>query len=502
MVNIAGFLVGMGLWGVVLGYSAQAVPSQSNPGLLCPQQLGLTLDAIANQSQFQQGRWGLLIQPLGNSSGSPLYAREHQKLFLTASTIKLLTTAVVLETLGPQFQIQTDFMGLGATPTLERLRVIGRGDPSLTDAQLIDVAQQLQKQGVRHIQQLVGDDSAFQGSAVVPTWEWEDLQAGYGAPVNSLILNQNQIILNLWPQDLGQPLKVEWVSPQPADAWEILNRSRTVIASDPESVDVMRNLNGSILEISGQLRVGSEPAAIDVAVPNPGWYFLKRFREILATHNITVGQLTLLSEESIKTGQNPSHPAERLITSIQSPPLSELIAEVNQVSNNLYAEALLRVLATAKTIDNPSTDNALTLTQGLEHLTQTLTQWDVDASGYVLFDGSGLSRQSGVSPETLVQVLMHMAQAKHAPIYRSSLAIPGGKGTLRRRFVNPPVQGRLQAKSGTMRGVVALAGYLESPHYSPLVFSIVVNQANQSIRQLRGAIDEMVQVLGRLRSCQ
>jgi D-alanyl-D-alanine carboxypeptidase/D-alanyl-D-alanine-endopeptidase (penicillin-binding protein 4) len=94
-----------------------------------------------------------------------------------------------------------------------------------------------------------------------------------------------------------------------------------------------------------------------------------------------------------------------------------------------------------------------------------------------------------------------MAQTKEASVYRASLPVAGISGTLSRRFRNTAAQGTLQAKTGTLTGVSALSGYLDVPGYQSLVFSIMVNQSNQSSAILRQAIDEIVLLLTRLRSC-
>jgi D-alanyl-D-alanine carboxypeptidase/D-alanyl-D-alanine-endopeptidase (penicillin-binding protein 4) len=119
----------------------------------------------------------------------------------------------------------------------------------------------------------------------------------------------------------------------------------------------------------------------------------------------------------------------------------------------------------------------------------------------VLADGSGLSRQNLVSPKAIAQTLKLIAQTKEAAVYRASLPVAGISGTLRRRFNNTAAQGNLQAKTGTLTGVSALSGYLNVPSYQPLVFSIIVNQSDQSTETLRQAIDEIVLLLTRLRYC-
>jgi D-alanyl-D-alanine carboxypeptidase/D-alanyl-D-alanine-endopeptidase (penicillin-binding protein 4) len=192
---------------------------------------------------------------------------------------------------------------------------------------------------------------------------------------------------------------------------------------------------------------------------------------------------------------SPRPPHEREVAAIVSPPLSQLIEETNQESNNLYAESLLKTLGA-----NPSR-TADSSAAGLDVVKSSLTDLGVNPQSYVLTDGSGLSRHNLVSPEALVQTLRGMAQTPVAALYQASLPVAGVSGTLYKRFQKTPAQGILKAKTGSMSGVSTLAGYLNSPHFPPLVFSILVNQSDQSGKVLRQAIDEMVLLLTRLRSC-
>lgn len=489
-----------GVYFLTLGVTIAPATAAENEGL-CPAQVKSEIAAIAQRPALNRARLGVAIQPL-DPSHPPLYDRDAQQFFLPASNVKLLTTAAALTALGPQFQIQTQVYGTEAAPQLARLRIVGGGDPSFTDAQLIEIALHLQRQGVQHIQELIGDDRTFNGPSVVPTWEWEDLQAGYGAPVNSLILNRNAYVLKLWPQTQGQPLRVEWLSEVPDRPWRLLNRSQTVAPPSPESLEVVRTLNHSTLEIEirGQLRSGAAPEEIDIAIVDPGWYLLRRFRQILANHQIQVDKLSLVRGPFASETAVQNRPPEHLWMTIKSPPLTDLITTINQQSNNLYAEALLQLLGTQ---GPPSADHsALTArAQGLAQLKQTLTQLGVDPTTYEIVDGSGLSRHNLVSPIALVQVLQGMAQSQHHQVFRASLPTAGVSGTLKHRFVDTPAQGILQAKTGTLSGVSTLSGYLNSSQFPPLVFSIMVNQYNQSGSDLTQTFDDLVAVMTRLRSC-
>ncbi|WP_445301084.1 D-alanyl-D-alanine carboxypeptidase/D-alanyl-D-alanine endopeptidase [Microcoleus sp. D2_18a_B4] len=474
--------------------SAVAAQTSAVAGDICPRELGAQVDAIANRPEFSRSRWGILIQPL--SSTATLYSRDAQKYFIPASNAKLLTTAAALQKLGGDFRIKTSvYSGENGS-----LYVAGRGDPSIAEAQLKSLAQQLKQRGISQVNQLIGDDSYFQGSAVNPNWEWEDAQAGYGAPINSLIFNQNAIDLLLSPQAIGQPLKVTFAEPKLANQWQLQNNTVTVAQNESEFIEVGREFDRPIIRVGGQLKVGAEPESAYVAVVNPANNFLQQFQQVLAAEGIPVKQ-ALVASASRNLNQE--------LATVESPPLAELVRETNRVSNNLYAEVLLRLLG--KVTDKMPVPQTLTGKMpvpqedtgesGLKELKTVLTQLGVNPNSYRLADGSGLSRHNLITPEALVETLRFMANSPAASIYRQSLPIAGESGTLKNRFNVTPNRVIMQAKTGTMSGVSALSGYIEVPNYEPLVFSIIVNQSDLSTAKMRSATDEIVLLLNRLRRC-
>ncbi|MBD1836246.1 D-alanyl-D-alanine carboxypeptidase/D-alanyl-D-alanine-endopeptidase [Cyanobacteria bacterium FACHB-472] len=448
---------------------------------LCPSQLTTAIDAITKRPQWNRARWGILIEPL--TKNSILYSREQGSYFIPASNVKVLTTAAALHKLGSQHRIRTSIYGTGDGS----LRVVGRGDPSLTDAQLRDLAQQLKRRGITQVKQLIAEDDYFKGQAVNTSWEWGDLQANYGAPVNSLILNQNAATLTISPQTPGKPLQTSWADPLALTQWRIENNSVTTQAKSPASIELNAVLGKPVLQIKGQLPADAKPVSLNMAIINPADYFLRHLRRTLAIEGITVAEAMV--------GANSQPPIEEL-AAVESPPLGTLLAQTNQNSNNLYAEVLLRSLGTTATAQSDSS-----LQQGLAALKQTLTELGVDPSSYVLNDGSGLSRHNLVSPVALVQTLKAIAKTPEAAIYLASLPVAGKSGSLLNRFQNTPAQGIVQAKTGTMSGVVSLSGYMSHPEYETIVFSIIVNQSDQSAATVRQAIDEIVLLLTRLKKC-
>lgn len=164
--------------------------------------------------------------------------------------------------------------------------------------------------------------------------------------------------------------------------------------------------------------------------------------------------------------------------------LANRIQNINQNSDNAIADALFFRLG------------------GAQQIRDVLTPLGIDPSSYRQVDGSGLSRYNMVQPRTLVSVLRLMQSAIEQDLFYNSLPIAGVNGTLRRRFIDTPAQGRVRAKTGTLRGVRALSGYLDRPSGDTMIFSILVNQPGQSGEVMLDAIDQIVLELVQSGSCR
>ncbi|MGK7890393.1 MAG: D-alanyl-D-alanine carboxypeptidase [Leptolyngbyaceae cyanobacterium] len=159
------------------------------------------------------------------------------------------------------------------------------------------------------------------------------------------------------------------------------------------------------------------------------------------------------------------------------------VGVTNRDSNNHYAEALLRRLG------------------GSDTLKSTLEPLGVNPYHYRQVDGSGLSRYNMAKPTVFIEVLLAMTNSPHERVFSQSLPVAGHSGTLRNRFKETAAQGIVRAKTGTLRGVRALSGYVDHPNEGPLVFSIIVNQPGQSGRVMVDAIDQVVLAIAQTQNC-
>ncbi|NDJ17413.1 D-alanyl-D-alanine carboxypeptidase/D-alanyl-D-alanine-endopeptidase [Myxacorys almedinensis] len=457
--------------------------SLAAPSALCSNQLPAAIAAIVNRPMFARSRFGVLVQTLGNQE--TLYARDANRYFIPASNAKLLTTAAVLSKFGSRYRIRTPVYGVQASSGW-RIRLVGQGDPSFTDAQLISLAQQMSQKGIRQIARLEVEDQDRE--PINGNWAVGDVRESYGTPVSRLIVNRNVVALTLFPQAVGQPLRLQWKDAAQATQWKIENASVTTPEPAPEYITVERGLAQPTLKISGQLRVGAAPYVDAIAVFDPAAHFLSRFQHALSQVGITVDQ-ALVSHTPDLIGAE--------IAAIDSPTIAELVKFTNQNSDNLYAEALLKLLGA----ERASPPESSVLGKGLSALTEVLARLGIDQEGFSIVDGAGLARQDLITPAALVQTLQTMSQHPEGAFYRSSLPIAGLSGSLQNRLQNTPAQGVVQAKTGTLTGISALSGYVSPTQHPPLVFSLILNQSRDSALVQRDALDEIALLLAQLRSC-
>jgi D-alanyl-D-alanine carboxypeptidase/D-alanyl-D-alanine-endopeptidase (penicillin-binding protein 4) len=174
-----------------------------------------------------------------------------------------------------------------------------------------------------------------------------------------------------------------------------------------------------------------------------------------------------------------------VLASYQSRPLIEDVRVINKVSQNLHAEILLRLLGREK-------GTAGTVEGGLEVLRGFLNQAGITGDQYAFYDGSGLSRQNLVTPRAVVQLLRYADSQSWGASFRDTLPLSGTDGSLSSRFKSVDVQGRVQAKTGSLGGVKTLSGYATTNRGERVAFSILSNNFNLPDKRINETIDNIV----------
>ena len=455
---------------------------------ICSSQLPGAINAIIDRPELQRYRWGIVVQSLNGANR--LYNRDGDRLFIPASNMKLITTAVALHQLGEKTKLRTSVYQLPSTGKMANLLVVGRGDPSLTKTGLQSIAQQLKQRGISQIGEISFDDGYFRGEQINGDWEWGDLATDYAPAINSLMLNQNLLTLNVSPRVVGIPLRYTWADPA-LNSWQIDNQTLTGVANIASSLNASATFGKPGLRLTGKLAKNAPDTSIDIPVVNPAESFIGGLRQSLIKEQISVGNTRIV------LGQSTANLPE--IAAIDSPSIGDLVKEANQKSNNIYAEVLLKSIGHTHPQHDLSTEDTTSL--AIEQIAQRLTELGVTPQSYQIRDGSGLSRHNLITPTALIQLLSGMVKTPESEVFKNSLPVAGVSGTLKNRMKGTSAQGIVRAKTGSMGGIINLSGYIDSPQYTPLVFSIMLNQHDTSTSKMSKVIDEIVILLARAKQC-
>jgi len=159
----------------------------------------------------------------------------------------------------------------------------------------------------------------------------------------------------------------------------------------------------------------------------------------------------------------------RILVTTFSPPLATIAAVLMKVSQNLYAETLVKALGA-------SAGEVGTTAAGRRLMRKTLTAWGIPEDAYVISDGSGLSRSNYVSAEMITAILARMYRdPRHRDEFAATLPIAGKDGTIASRMRRTLAEGNATAKTGSIANVRSLSGYVRTKDGETLVFSIIAN---------------------------
>lgn len=427
--------------------------------------------------------WGVFLKSLDD--GRVLYKRNEEKLFIPASNMKLLTTAAALVKLGPDFTYTTNLYGSRVT----RRGVLkgdiflrGSGDPTMAEsfhgraaAVFEEWADELKRKGIRLITgDVVADDNLFDDRELGKGWSWDDELNCYSARVSAVSFNDNCVEITVSPgKGQGEPAVIG-TNPETGYV-KITNTVRTSAAGGELQVHAGRSFGSSLIKLWGEIPLASAPLRARFSVGNPSLYAATALKEALEGKGIRVKGKAVDIDD---TDKRPSYADLPVIAWYRSPPLSLIIEQVNKRSQNLYAELLLRTLGSVYHGEGSAE-------KGVQVVKETLSVMGIPVDSLAIYDGSGLSRMNLVSPAQIVALLQYMAGHPYFPYFYESLPIAGVDGTLAKRMQNAEAESKVRAKTGTLRHMVSLSGYLKDKNGDWIVFSIMSNNCLRTASEVR-----------------
>lgn len=477
--------------------ACRPLPPASPRPLPFPGSLAAAIDAVVDAPPLHRAQWGIHV--VDAATGDVVYARDPERLFIPASNAKLVTAAAALARLGPEYRYRTPlYVARGpADSVAAALLVRGAGDPSMSErffpgsyAVLDSLADSLAAAGVRHIAgPIVIDGSRFDAERVRASWEVGDLVEPYAPPAGPFGVEDATVRIAVWPgRTPGDPARVETL-PLPGLV-EIENRVLTGPEGGPASIAFAHRADGTTLVVGGTVPPGEGAVVRTVAVPDAADHAARALRAALERRGIAASGEVLVLRDSAAVwalaGAGAAGPVVP-VAAWHSPPLGEIVREMNKESHNWIAEQLARTLGAELA-------GVGSWSAGLEAARRFLIDdVAVDSTAFLLRDGSGLSVQNLLTPATVTALLAHVRRASWGEAFLASLPISGTDGTLEARLGG--VAGRVRAKTGTLTNVNSLSGFAWTAGGRELVFSILTNASGRPGAEVREAIDRIVELL-------
>lgn len=433
-------------------------------------------------SELSDAELGVLVV---DPTGTELLANEPDRPLLPASTLKLVTAAAMLVTLGPEARLDTR---LETTAPVDDdgvvrgdLQLVGTGDPMLATPEygrwiyparprtrLEALADDLEDMGVRRITgDVVGRADGFAGPPRAEGWPERYFSDFNARRITGLTVDAGVETQVTWPEE-------EATDQDPAE--EEPAEDEADGDTDPGKRDAAERgpLRGDRTDI--------EPEAVRIEhADDPVAHATGELVRLLEERKIEVGGRA-------RTGQVEA-PVLGTLARVESPSVAQMLRFMVQRSDNHIADTLLHVAGRVRTGEGSWERGERGLLQVLDHL-------DVPREGLRLADGSGLSRRDRLTARSLVELDLAMVHGRHGGVWESLMAVAGEPGTLSHRLRATPAQGRLLAKTGSLRDVVSLSGFVRGDDGQRHHFAVLANEATGADRAVvRAFVDDLALVL-------
>ena len=417
-----------------------------------------------------------------------LYQKNPNKLFIPASSLKILPAISALSLLGPSFYFQTKILAknthINRGTVNYDLYIYFDGDPSLTQKDLKNLVKQLSTLGIKKITgDIYIDDTIFDQELLGSGWMWEDLNFCYASPISAAILDKNCLSFKLIsakkPGQLATLINSKSYIP-------ITNKviTKNFLPGDKSCKLKLNAANNNNYLLSGCLKPKTKPLSVSIAIRNVRSYIKNWLLAELKTSNINLtGQ--------IKFGKTPTYKQSYnyVFAYHQSAPLSDLITTMLKRSDNTIADAI------HKKLGQFFFSKQATWKQGslaIKNILESATGWDFKEM--YLDDGSGLSRHNQITPNLIVKSLVHAYNNPHIKQhFIDALPHAGIDGTIEKRMLN--LKNRVYAKTGNMGSVSSLVGYIKTKTEGVVAFAIMINSFLGKPKKLHVLQDEICNII-------
>ncbi|MBA2307515.1 D-alanyl-D-alanine carboxypeptidase/D-alanyl-D-alanine-endopeptidase [Candidatus Dependentiae bacterium] len=421
---------------------------------------------------------GIKIVNLENSR--TLYERLPTTHFIPASNTKICTAGAALHILGPSFRYETLFStdtSVGVS-RIGNLFIKGSGDPTLLYNDLKAMVLKVRAQGIREIKgNIIIDSSIFDDQSAAPGWAPGDGPIFDKSELRGFLVDHSCLTVRIKPAHAvgRKPL----VTIEPSTSFlKIDNRAITVSNPTKQAIHTFVTHDNKIL-ITGKIALKSGQKFYRIALRNPDLFAGHVVQELLRKHGI-------IHRGTVRKGIVPAK--VRIVARHYSKPVHTIINTMMKKSDNLYADALFKTVGARRYGAQGTWATGKKAVEDFLIKTMNLSE-----RGFILNDGSGLSRTNRLSAAFLVDFLI--AMYKKSPFknhFINSLPIAGVDGSLRHRMGGSLTKGAVRAKTGSLAGVSSLSGYITLPSGEHLVFSLLTNKRKGQALSFKTTLEDRV----------
>jgi D-alanyl-D-alanine carboxypeptidase/D-alanyl-D-alanine-endopeptidase (penicillin-binding protein 4) len=466
------------------------------------------LAQLLDEPPFNRATWNVYVQ---DDRGRVLFNRNGDRFSVPASNTKLVVSAAAAVLLPADFRVRTSIYANGTVSdgVLQGdLILYGRGDPTWSERcfgidslaagacdstwTAVDaIADSVRAKGIRRVTgRIVGDGSYFEPQIVHWNWGSFDLNWWYAAPVSGLGFHDNSVDFQITPgAAVDQPPKITWNPDLGMIGFE--NRARTGPADSGSTIGDNFFRRPGTLDIwaEGTAALGRSPWIESFALPDPNLYAARALAAALLKKGVSVEGGAASTTDSML--YRSLRCCGTTLVEYRGRPLPDIIFPILNTSQNWFAEMLLKILGR-------EVGDTGSWARGLEVEKRFLVDSvKIDSTAFALDDGSGLSAGNLVTPHAFVQLLDYMYRhPKRAP-FLAALPHAQQPGSLLKRFVGTPLEGRVLAKTGSIYRVNTLSGYIERADGRRITFSIQANGHAVPGRLMLAQIDSLVVQMAR-----
>ena len=466
-----------------------------SPGYSQKSALQTSFLSFTNNKALQNASIGFCIMDAEN--GKTLFRYNDTFALAPASCLKIANTGAALGLLGGDHRFKTKIGYQGNIDSKGILHgdlvIKGGGDPTFgsdrwgADNAMASAVEQVRKKiassGVKKIEgKLIIDLTHFDNEYCCRSWACDDTGNYFGAGTSAFNINENEYNIKLQP-GIKSGAKVKILSYAP----ELLHLhfDNCLVTGNPHSGDlsnIFPGANDSSMILDGSIQPTKSPFTIKGAMPNPPEFAAKYLAEKLYSS----GLLNHKTDWQVNNGcEGITYQSLKIIDSIESPELIDIVHYTNLNSVNLYAECLLK--ETGKVANGLGTRKS-----GILAVKNYWFAKGIDTTGLYMEDGCGLAKNDRISARQLCKMLSVISKQQSFHQFLNSLPVAGQSGAMKNMGKGTDIEGKLYCKTGHINGIRAYSGYIKNKSGKWVCFALIVNNYSSSSSEIHDAIERLL----------